>query len=161
MRDVQWLSQRSTLQAELSLGRPAAPAPRADGLACLLVEPQESVREAFSGLLRSHGMVVRCASSYVVGLALGTTLRFDVVLTELALPDGDGRALAAALKRSPEGRLAALGVLVMDPIDNVGLAGVGFDCAIGRLARPAEIVAAVRALALVGARRRAGARAEA
>jgi len=64
----------------------------------LLVEDHVDSREALRRLLARAGFVVLTADGYHAALALGRACPFDVLVTDLRLADGDGRALLRALR---------------------------------------------------------------
>jgi CheY-like chemotaxis protein len=63
----------------------------------LLVEDHLDTVAIMTRLLRQHGHVVPTASSE--GMRLGEASEFDVLLTDLQLPDGWGTALVEHLRR--------------------------------------------------------------
>jgi signal transduction histidine kinase/CheY-like chemotaxis protein len=69
----------------------------------LLVEDDPDNREAMQSLLELSGFVVTAADSGTAGVQAFAPDRFDVVVTDLGLPDMDGWQVAAEIKqRSPE-----------------------------------------------------------
>lgn len=74
----------------------------------LVIEDNPALRENLRDILESEGYRVEtagtCAQARLLGMA-----RFDVALTDLNLPDGDGTTLAADLKREhPESEVVLL-----------------------------------------------------
>ena len=69
-------------------------------LRVLLVEDDADLRATLRGALQVEGHDVLTAASLSEGQALLANSRFDVVLLDLGLPDGDGEALLALLRRS-------------------------------------------------------------
>ncbi|HVW21699.1 MAG TPA: ATP-binding protein [Opitutaceae bacterium] len=79
----------------------AAPGPAAAGSPAarlLVVEDHESTREPLIRLLRRRGYRVVAASSSAQALAEAAQGSFDLVLSDIGLPDGDGYALMRALR---------------------------------------------------------------
>jgi PAS domain S-box-containing protein len=80
---------------------PAAPAP-ADGSAgrmrVLLVEDHVDTARATARLLERSGYKVTWADSVAAALRLTAEQTFDVVVSDLGLPDGDGHALMRQIK---------------------------------------------------------------
>ena len=77
---------------------------KADGLRVLLVEDSSDVREVFTLLLRSEGVDVIATGSGCEAVDLAARTDFDIVLTDLGLPDilGDvviRRVLAGSRRR--------------------------------------------------------------
>jgi CheY-like chemotaxis protein len=78
------------------------PAPQAP-LRILLVEDEEDVRDALTGLLRQAGHRVETATNGEDGVARYQAERFDCVITDLALPGLSGLTLSRVVKdRSPD-----------------------------------------------------------
>ena len=87
----------STFTVEL----PTVPAPepsaadrvgptRRDGLRVLLVEDHADTARVMARLLRSRGMSVATADTVAGGLRTATAEAFDVIVSDLGLPDGSG-----------------------------------------------------------------------
>jgi two-component system CheB/CheR fusion protein len=81
-----------------------APPGECKGLRVLLVEDSADIREAFTLLLRADGVDVIAAASGREATELAALRDFDVVLTDLGLPDIPGdvvirRVLATARRR--------------------------------------------------------------
>ena len=78
---------------------------KADGLRVLLVEDSSDVREVFTLLLRSEGMDVVATGSGSEAVDLAARTDFDIVLTDLGLPDIPGdvviRRVLAGSRRRP------------------------------------------------------------
>jgi two-component system CheB/CheR fusion protein len=78
---------------------------KADGLRVLLVEDSSDVREVFTLLLRSEGVDVVATGRGCEAVDLATGADFDVVLTDLGLPDIPGemviRRVLAGSRRRP------------------------------------------------------------
>jgi CheY-like chemotaxis protein len=64
-----------------------------DGFRVLLVEDASDIREVLSLLLRADGAEVRTAASARAALEIALEWNFDVLLTDLGLPDIPGDAL--------------------------------------------------------------------
>jgi signal transduction histidine kinase/FixJ family two-component response regulator len=76
----------------------ATPQPAASAITVLLVDDEEGVRRGFSRLLRRRGYHVLEASSAREAMALFDDGPIDILVTDIAMPDTDGRELAAALR---------------------------------------------------------------
>lgn len=68
----------------------------------LLVEDEESISEPFAEALARHGFRTTVARTAAEALALNESLEPDLVLLDLALPDGDGRDVCRRLRRSSD-----------------------------------------------------------
>lgn len=65
----------------------------------LLVEDDESLRLTLADELRDNGYSVATASSVAQAESLLASASFDVVILDVMLPDGDGYALCASLRK--------------------------------------------------------------
>ncbi len=68
----------------------------------LLVEDEESIAEPFARALSRNGFQATVARTGAEAIALAAELAPDVVLLDLALPDGDGRDVCRALRSSSD-----------------------------------------------------------
>jgi two-component system CheB/CheR fusion protein len=93
---------------------PAAPQQPARTLKILLVEDHGDTAHVIGRLLGAHGHSVRHAGDVATALELVDQESFDVMLSDLGLPDGSGhdlmRALAARGKRLPAIALSGYGM---------------------------------------------------
>jgi diguanylate cyclase (GGDEF)-like protein len=95
----------------------------------LLADAERFTHETYGDLLSKSGYSVESARTAVEALEKSAGKRFDLVITDLLLPDSDGVTLLAELKRrDPE-----LGVIVITARDEVGPAvramrGGASDC---------------------------------
>jgi two-component system, OmpR family, response regulator RegX3 len=76
------------------------PDPR--GASVLLVEDEQSIAEPFANALTRHGFRTTVARTGSEAIAVAATLEPDVVLLDLALPDGDGRDVCRRLRHSSD-----------------------------------------------------------
>jgi two-component system cell cycle response regulator len=82
----------------------------------LLVDDERFTHELYGSLLTRSGYQVESAQTAKEALKKSSRERFDLVITDLLLPDSDGVALLAELKRrDPE-----LGVIVITALEEVG-----------------------------------------
>jgi signal transduction histidine kinase len=88
--------QRRSQSAAPEPGSPSV-APFA-GRRILLVEDHESTRHALYGLLRRRGFDVTVAATSEAAMEQAAKAGFDLVLSDIGLPDGDGFALMARLR---------------------------------------------------------------
>jgi signal transduction histidine kinase len=77
----------------------ATPQPARAALTILLVDDEEGVRRGFSRLLRRRGHRVLEASGAREAFALFDTEKVDVLVTDIAMPETDGRILASELRK--------------------------------------------------------------
>lgn len=67
----------------------------------LLVDDEPDMLTTYRGLLEKAGFSVLCAGSAREAQAAALESRPDLVLSDVAMPEGDGKSLAAALKGDP------------------------------------------------------------
>lgn len=70
----------------------------------LLVDDEPDMLTAYRGLLEGAGFSVSVASSAAEALAAARASRPDLVLSDVAMPAGDGRSLTAQLRADPATR---------------------------------------------------------
>jgi PAS domain S-box-containing protein len=68
----------------------ARSSPHVSALRLLLVEDNDDTRRAVARLLRGSGFVVRTASGVATALAAMASERFDLLISDIGLPDGSG-----------------------------------------------------------------------
>lgn len=128
----------------------------------LVVEDDVAIAAGLRSHLQSQGWAVDGVTGVGPAWAALAAERFELVLLDLGLPDGDGTQLLRRLRRSPGGRLpdAATPVLIMTARDEVAsrIAGLdlGADDYVTKPFDPDELAARMRALL-----RRAAGRAQA
>jgi CheY-like chemotaxis protein len=75
----------------------------------LVVDDEETIRALLQEWLGRAGHVVQTAASGREALQLAGKTRFDLVVTDVLMPDGDGLELIAALKTAlPSARVLAI-----------------------------------------------------
>jgi PAS domain S-box-containing protein len=79
-------------------GNPANPSKKNSGLRILLVEDHEPTRAALEYLLVRRNYKVKSAASVADARALARTEAFDLVVSDIGLPDGNGYDLMAELR---------------------------------------------------------------
>jgi PAS domain S-box-containing protein len=128
--------------------QPAKPAPADGGLVAstsiLLVEDHASTRETVQKLLLRRNYQVAAAANAAAARALAATQRFDFVVSDVGLPDGDGYQLMAELRA------------LQPHLQGIAVSGYGMDEDLQRstaagfsahLVKPVSITALERALA--------------
>jgi CheY-like chemotaxis protein len=122
-------NQGSTFRVRLLTRRPAepsrepAPQPRVPvpvPLRVLLVEDHVITARNLQKLMQSEGYEVQTAPDFASASALLHTEKFDILLTDLGLPDGDGSQLM--------GQIRAAGL----PIRGIVLSGYGMESDVRR-----------------------------
>lgn len=127
---------------------------RLDDLRVLVVEDEDSAREALAVLFASSGADVRAAGSAAEAMGVFETWRPDVLVSDIAMPDEDGYSLMRKIRlRSPSrgGAVPALALTAYAKIeDRVTILGSGFQMYLSKPANPNELIAVVRSLAKRG-----------
>lgn len=101
------------------------PAP-GKSLRILLVEDHEDTRRAMERLLVRWGHVVHCAGDVAQALEIASANEFDLLLSDLGLPDGTGAGLLMKLReRNPLRAVAMSGY--GEQTDLAGTKAAGFD----------------------------------
>jgi PAS domain S-box-containing protein len=90
------LPLRRTAGPETSKAAPSAAA--SAGLRILLVEDHEDTRYVFQAMLSQKGHSVKCAATGEAALALASSEAFDLVISDLGLPDFSGTELMTILQ---------------------------------------------------------------
>ena len=107
------------------ISRDDAPA-TGKSLRILLVEDHEDSRRAMDRLLKRWGHVVSCAGDVAQALEIASENRFDLLLSDLGLPDGTGSELLTKLRESHPLRAVAMSGYGMET-DLAGTRAAGFD----------------------------------
>jgi two-component system sensor histidine kinase/response regulator len=68
----------------------------------LLIDDDESIRSMFGTVLRDHGYRVLEANSGATGYAVAQEQLPDLILTDIAMPGGDGEALLRNIRDNPD-----------------------------------------------------------
>ena len=127
---------------------PAAAVPRGDGARVLVVDDEEMVRTVTTKLLRLRGHTVEAVNggpAALTALAGGADGRapFDIVVTDLSMPDMSGRELAAAVRA----RYPGLPVLLLTGDTDADTDGTDVAAVVKKPFELDDLDAAVRGLA--------------
>ncbi len=123
--------------AQFREGTPFGPVRVARNLRILLVEDHPDTADALAELLRTRGHVVRIATTVAQALAAAGEERFDLVLSDLGLPDGSGQDLMRQLSHRYQLRGIALSGYGME--DDIRRSrDAGFHC---HLTKPVNLQA--------------------
>ena len=115
------------------------------GVSVLLVEDEASIAEPFAHGLTRHGFRTTVARTAAEAIEVAQTLEPDVVLLDLALPDGDGRDVCRRLRSSSDVPIiivSASGTL----LDRVVGLELGADDYVVKPFAVREVVARIRAV---------------
>ena len=78
-------------------------------LSILVADDEEGIRNLLTMWLGSRGHTVACADSGQNAIHLLNRQRFDVVITDVMMPDGDGFELIPAVRKAqPDARIVAI-----------------------------------------------------
>ncbi len=132
-------------------GRGAIAAGDLGRLRLLVVDDEPDTREILGEILRSAGAAVATASSLGEALAACDRFRPDLLISDIAMPGGDGYALIRQLRRrGPEscGRVPAIAVSAhAREEDRRRALAAGFERYVTKPVEPADLLAVVREVA--------------
>lgn len=116
-----------------------------DPTCVLLVEDHLDTREAIQRYLKSKGFEVLTAASLGDAVTMATTMRFDILVSDIGLPDGSGIELLAELKR--HGKFPAIAISgYFQPENEESYYRAGFDRALRKPFYPHELSRAIQTL---------------
>ena len=124
------------------------PAPRLDGVWALVVEDNADTREMVAMILANAGAAVKTVSSVTAAEAAVAAATWDVLVSDLGMPDGDGYDLirriraSAAMRKLPA---VALSAHAMDADARLSLMA-GFDVHLPKPIDPDDLVRVVASL---------------
>ena len=120
------------------------------GLRLLVVEDDADARDVLSLILRGYGAEVTEADSGQTALAVPLHQRFDVLVSDIGLPDINGGELLKRLRNGGRTMSAVAVTAFATEEDRRRLTGLGFDA---HVAKPVDPVLLARAVAKVAGRR--------
>jgi CheY-like chemotaxis protein len=82
---------------------PSGPLPSTAELRVLVVDDEDAVRDVLVDMLEAHGHSVVSAACGAEGLEKLAEVPYDVLFTDLSMPEMDGRALAREVKKRRPG----------------------------------------------------------
>jgi CheY-like chemotaxis protein len=131
----------------LAAGRP----PTLDGIRVLLVDDVADSRELMSAILAQCGAEVTVAATVQAALDALEQASFDVLISDIALPDGDGYALMRTVRARDAargGRIPALALTAYARTEDRDQAiSAGYDQHAAKPIEPVELAALVATLA--------------
>lgn len=133
--------------ASLPASAAAAAQTKIRGIKVLLVEDDRDGRETVEQLLRHHGGEVRAVESAEHAIQLLREERFDVLISDIGMPEVDGYELLARV-RAEGNRIAALALTAFArPEDKVKALNVGYAAHVSKPVEPRELIDAVANMA--------------
>lgn len=75
----------------------------------LIIDDEEGICESLSELLTEEGYVVKTARNGKIGLELFSSEPFDVILTDLIMPEQEGmETIRKIIKKDPQAKIIAM-----------------------------------------------------
>ncbi len=129
-----------------AIAEPAGQPPRLDGVRVLLVDDEDDARDVGQAALQELGAEVTVAGGARAALALLPEARFDVLVSDIGMPEMDGLALIRAVRAAPATAAlpaVALTAFAMLPDRQSGLAA-GFQRYVAKPIDVRKLAAAIR-----------------
>jgi signal transduction histidine kinase/CheY-like chemotaxis protein len=124
---------------------------RLDGIRVLVVDDEEDARQLFASIVRAAGAMVWIAASVADALRLLEDRDFDVLVSDIEMPDRDGYQLleqARPLVRRRGGLLTVIAVTAYArSVDRQRALDAGFDWYLAKPVEPSELVTVIGSLA--------------
>ncbi|TMB04471.1 MAG: response regulator, partial [Deltaproteobacteria bacterium] len=128
--------------------------PRADGLHVLLVDDDANTLDSLRALFEHYGARVTAVPSAAEALRALESLRPDVLVSDIAMPDEDGYQLIARVRELDRERGGAIPAVALTAFaaddDRVRALVAGYDVHLSKPVNPEEVVAFVTQLARRG-----------
>jgi CheY-like chemotaxis protein len=123
--------------------------PELTGLRILVVDDEPDAREVLDTLLTSCGAVVGTAGSAAEGLRLLEAQTFDLVVSDIGMPEQDGYAFVRMLREVPGAqRLPAIALTAFTRAhDRTRALLAGFQSHVPKPVEPSELLAVIASLA--------------
>lgn len=143
-------TSRTTARAERKATMPTPE--RLDGVRVLFIDDSADARDLVSTILSDRGAIVRTCDSSDAALAALARERPDVLISDIEMPGGDGYEMIRALRVRDEDRQAPIPAIALTGAtraeDRIRMLAGGFQLHVPKPVDPAELVAAVAALAV-------------
>lgn len=112
----------------------------------LLIDDDEDLRAATKAVLRHAGFAVDEAPDGDAGIQLGLANEYDAIVSDLVMPNMDGKGVCAALRKA--GRQTPILLLSVEntPQTKTDLLNIGADDYLSKPYDGAELVARIRAI---------------
>src|SRR5438067_1259533 len=136
------------------LPSPPGGPPRADGLHVLIVDDDASTLESLRALFEHYGARVTAVPSATAASRALESVRPDVLVSDIAMPDEDGYQLIARVRELDRERGGAIPAIALTAFaaddDRVRALVAGYDVHLSKPVNPEEVVAFVTQLARRG-----------
>ncbi len=128
-----------------------ANAPSLEGLRVLVVDDEPDARDLLAVVLRQRGAMVTTADSALAALETLTAHPFDVLISDIQMPEVDGYELIRRLRASEAGRGKFIPAVALTahvrPKDRARVLAAGFQMHVSKPVSAAELVIGVGSLA--------------
>jgi signal transduction histidine kinase/ActR/RegA family two-component response regulator len=135
----------------------AAPSRTLHGVRVLVVEDEKDTRDLLKELLESEGAIAVPTESVRHALEVMNEQTFDVIVADIAMPDGDGYQLIEAIRRLPPERGSRTPAIALTAFagqaDRRRLLDAGFQTHMAKPFSPDELTAAISDLIRLQQRR--------
>ena len=129
----------------------AATPPRIRGLRVMVVDDEQDARDVIGEILRRGGADVTVAATAQEGLRLLGSVRPDVIVSDIAMPDEDGYAFIRCVRQLSAGDGGATPSIALTAYareeDRARSLAAGFQAHLAKPVEPGDLVAAVADLA--------------
>ena len=136
------------------LPSPPGGPPRADGLHVLIVDDDASTLESLRALFEHYGARVTAVPSATAASRALESVRPDVLVSDIAMPDEDGYQLIARVRELDRERGGVIPAIALTAFaaddDRVRALVAGYDVHLSKPVNPEEVVAFVTQLARRG-----------
>ena len=123
------------------------PSSTAPSFRILLVEDHFTTRTALSIWLTDLGHDVVAVESISAAIAAAANRPFDVLLSDIGLPDGDGRSLVQRLQQTHRFRAIAISGLSIGPSEREASRQAGFEAHLEKPFNPIDLERCLQPLA--------------
>ncbi len=116
-------------------------------LRVLLVEDHFATRNALAIWLEDLGHQVKAVETVSHALEVAAQRHFDVLISDIGLPDGDGRDLVRKLKQTHQFRAIAISGMMVGPAERESSRQAGFVAHLEKPFNPMDLEHSLRAVA--------------
>jgi len=120
------------------------------GLKVLLVDDEADARELISRILRDCGCTVQCAANAAEAVALARAAKYDLLLSDIGMPDVDGFELLSRIRALGPARGGALPAIALTAFarseDRLRALETGFLDHVPKPIEPSELIATIESV---------------